>query len=107
MRQTPFGAFMYRHIKDEFFWGYESRELPGGRSAFVAGPEKALLDLAYLTPAAADPGYVRELRLQRSETLDRERLADYARRFESPKVVRFAGAVDAVIGEDAEGWETL
>ncbi len=107
LRQTPFGAFVYRHIKDELFWGYESTPLPGGRDALVALPEKALLDLAYLTPEAGDPAYVRALRLQRTEALDRDRLADYARRFGSRKVARFAAAVDAVVREDAEGWETL
>lgn len=101
-RQTPFGLFVYQHIKAALFWGYESVSLGAGRSAFAAKPEKALLDLAYLRPHADDPGYVRELRLQRLDQLDEVRLWEYARRFGSPKLERFVRAVMAVAESECE-----
>ncbi|MDP2300418.1 MAG: type IV toxin-antitoxin system AbiEi family antitoxin domain-containing protein, partial [Actinomycetota bacterium] len=46
--RTRFGQFLYQHVKGALFWGYEAREIAPGRTAFVALPEKALLDMAYL-----------------------------------------------------------
>lgn len=89
-RQTPFGTFVYQHVKRDLFWGYETVELPGGRTAYAARPEKALLDLAYLRTGSDAPGFAFELRLQRLEQLDLERLSDFATRIGSRKVMRFA-----------------
>jgi len=64
-RKTPFGVFVYQHIKNELFWGYESVSIGNARFAFVATPEKALLDMAYLRTGSDELGFARELRLQR------------------------------------------
>ena len=48
--ETPLGKFEYRHISKDYFWGYQQLELANKQTAFVARPEKALLDLVYLTP---------------------------------------------------------
>ena len=45
--QTPLGVFDYRHIRENLFWGYQSITL-SGQTAFMAAPEKALLDFFYL-----------------------------------------------------------
>jgi predicted transcriptional regulator of viral defense system len=87
---TPLGAFVYQHVKPSWFLGYTLRELGGGQSAFVATPEKALLDLIYLTPQADDPDYLSELRLQHLDRLDAERLRELAARSGSAKVCRAA-----------------
>ncbi len=92
-RKTPFGTFVYQHVKESLFWGYEHVELPGGRSAFAATPEKALLDLAYLRTGSDKPAFARELRLQRLDEIDALRLLAYAERFASHKVARFAANV--------------
>jgi predicted transcriptional regulator of viral defense system len=92
-RKTPFGTFVYQHIKESLFWGYEAIEVAPDRMAFAATPEKALLDLAYLRPRSDTPAFVRELRLQRLDELDLERLRADAERFASPKVRRFAAIV--------------
>ncbi|MHB1340381.1 MAG: type IV toxin-antitoxin system AbiEi family antitoxin domain-containing protein [Coriobacteriia bacterium] len=68
---TPLGAFVYRHVKPAMFWGYEAVELYRGVRAYVATPEKALVDLLYLESDSANPAYLEELRVQ---NLDRLRL---------------------------------
>jgi hypothetical protein len=45
-------------------------DLGGGQKAFVATPEKALLDLVHLQPGGDAPDYLRELRLQNLDRLD-------------------------------------
>jgi hypothetical protein len=64
--------------------------------AFVATPEKALLDLAYLHPRADDPAFLQELRLQNLERLDLAQLRALADRSAKPKLRRFAERVAAL-----------
>ncbi|MCL4078695.1 type IV toxin-antitoxin system AbiEi family antitoxin domain-containing protein [Coriobacteriia bacterium Es71-Z0120] len=101
-RQTPFGFFVYQHIKPDLFWGYRSEPIGDGRSALVATPEKALLDLAYLRTHSDEMAFARELRLQNLETIDPERLGAFAERFGVKKVVRFARNVIALRDEERE-----
>ncbi|MCL4554875.1 MAG: hypothetical protein M1565_07085 [Actinobacteria bacterium] len=92
-RKTLFGTFVYHHVKESLFWGYVHVGLPGKRSAFIASPEKALLDLAYLRSGSDAPGFARELRLQHLDMIDEARLLRYAERFASRKVTRFAANI--------------
>ena len=101
-RQTPFGTFVYQHIKPELFWGYEPVPVGEGRVAFAATPEKALLDMAYLRTHSHELGFARELRLQRLELIDTGRLVDFAVRFGSRKVERFARNVVALAQSERE-----
>ena len=57
--------------------------IPGQR-AFVARPEKALLDLVYLQPGGDAPAYLRELRLQNLDRIDLDALRNLAERARSP-----------------------
>jgi len=93
------GNFIFKHIKKELFFGYQKVELGGGQSAFIARPEKALLDLFYLTPGSDDIHYLRELRLQNAGNLDSRLLLEQARQFESRKVVRAAQRINSIIEE--------
>lgn len=101
---SPLGRIRYRHLKTEAFLGYRQVDF-GMQAAFLALPEKALLDLVYLTPGSAEPAYLVELRLQRPEELDLERMARMAERFEAPRLARavgmIAGLVQAAGAEDA------
>ena len=45
------------------FFRYQLVGLSEGQQAFIATPEKALLDLAHLTPHSDSPNYLAELRL--------------------------------------------
>ncbi|MBW2614556.1 MAG: hypothetical protein JRD02_00050 [Deltaproteobacteria bacterium] len=65
---TPLGSFIFKHIKKELFSNYQLVDLGEEQSAFIATPEKALLDLLYLTPGSDKPEYLQELRLQNFTT---------------------------------------
>lgn len=89
---TPLGSFEFRHIKVDLLRGYRLTDL-NNQQAFVAAPEKALLDLIHLQPRGDSPDYLRELRLQNLDRLDMEELQRQADLAESPKLRRAANAV--------------
>lgn len=62
--ETPVGRFTFRHVSKRMFFGFAEREVAPGQTALLAGPEKALIDLLYLTPGSDDAGYLEELRLE-------------------------------------------
>ncbi len=99
---TPVGAFFFRHIHPRLFWGYRRVEVAPGAWAWVAEPEKALLDLLHLTPHSDAPAFLQELRLQHLTRLDPRRLQAMARRMGSPKVQRAAEAVLALRAREEE-----
>ncbi len=82
------GPFLFRHIKDSWFHGYENVEVDRDQFAFVASAEKALLDLLYLTPGSDGTDYLRELRLQNVEILRLHQLIEIARKSASRKLIR-------------------
>lgn len=94
---TPVGVYRYRHIKTELFAAYALLDLGGGQSAFVAQPEKAILDLLYLTAGSDDPAYIHELRLQNTEQLDLELLSERADESGSDKLVRAVSVLRRII----------
>jgi len=106
-RKTPLGTFAYQHVRPELFWGYEPVEVGDGRTAFVATPEKALLDLGYLRSRSDEPAFTRELRLQRLDSIDLLRLQDMAQRFGGAKMARFARNVTALAAAEGEEYEDL
>lgn len=86
--RTPLGTFLYSHVQPAWFHGCTRRDLGGGQTAFVATPEKALLDLIYLTPGADELDYLRELRLQNLERLNPDTLRHLAARSGRAKLRR-------------------
>lgn len=96
--ETPLGRFLYRHVKPGLFRGFGLEELGGGEAAFVATPEKALLDLVHLTPGADGEGYLRELRLDPGR-IDREALTREAGSWHSPKIRRAAAILQRILDE--------
>ncbi len=84
---TPIGTFDYRHIKNSLFWGYDSFTV-NKQLAFIACPEKALLDFFYLKGLRVDGGYLEEMRLQNFRKINFSRLMEYARKFQSPGILR-------------------
>ena len=85
--ETPLGIFEFRHIKPDLLRGYRMTDLRS-QQAFVAMPEKALLDLVYLQPGGDSTHYLRELRLQNLEDLDLNELYRQAAAFNTPKLRR-------------------
>jgi predicted transcriptional regulator of viral defense system len=83
--ETPIGRIRYRHLKRGAFWGYEEEQRER-QSVFLAVPEKALLDLIYLTPGGAGRRFIAELRLQNLEKLDLDVLNRMTARFGNPRL---------------------
>jgi predicted transcriptional regulator of viral defense system len=104
---TPLGSFEYRHIQVDLLRGYRSQTFAGEQVAFVATPEKALLDLLYLEPGADSRAYLRELRLQNLDRLDLDHLATLARSLGGPKLVRAAARIADLAGEEAADFQSL
>lgn len=85
---TPMGRFDFRHINKSFFWGYQQIELMDGQTAFIARPEKAMLDLVYLTPGGDKENFIKELRIQDVEQIDKAVLREFSERSQIPKLKR-------------------
>ena len=86
---TPLGSFQFRHVKTELFWGYRETRFENGQIAYVADPEKALLDLCYLTPGGDSMDYIRGLRIDPDGIVDPDRLLIFSEKCGSAKLDRF------------------
>ncbi len=105
---TPLGRFIYRHLKRAGAEGFVPVEVAPGQTAFVARPEKALLDLVRLVPGAEDEGYLRELRLRPDGRLDPAAVETLAAASGSPKLRRAAKVLARILEEEkAERTERL
>lgn len=82
---TPLGNFDFRHINKKYFWGYKQEQVSSNQFAFIARPEKALLDLLHLTPNGNDADYIKELRLQNLEAINFEFLNFCIEKLDRPK----------------------
>ena len=105
--QTPLGAYEFRHVKAAWFHGYRRLDVGGGQHAFVAAPEKALLDLVYLQAGGDAPAYLEALRLQALDRLDPDSLARLAEASGSPKLRRAAQHVAVLARAEASEYETV
>lgn len=97
---THEGIFLYRHIKVALFNGYESIELQDRQAAFLALPEKALLDLIYLTPHSESWEYLRELRLQNMDRIDMTLLMELSKKSGSPRLELAASRIVQLVHEE-------
>ena len=106
LHQTPLGRFSFRHLKTDLLYGYQHVELVHGQSAFVAAPEKALLDLIYLQPNGDTPAYINELRLDWGslDLAELDRLVAIAAR---PKLLRAVRCIRALAQDAVLGYEPL
>lgn len=83
--QTPLGRFSYRQVK--FFGGYERTKMDR-HDVLVATREKALLDTWYWAGGEWTEPRHREMRYQNIDGVRTERLEEYMRRFDSPRLER-------------------
>lgn len=104
---TALGSYDFRHLKTALLFGYTLADLGGGQQAFVATPEKALLDLVYLQPGGDSSGYLHGLRLQNLGQLNLDRLHRQAKRAGSPKLERAAAHINALAEIEAGDYKTL
>lgn len=100
--QNKFGTFSYRHLKQEYFFGYERVDMTN-RTVLLAKPEKALLDLWYIEPGEWTAARMKEMRFQNFEVVNGDRLARFAERFASPRLHRAVQAFEAVAAYEKEG----
>lgn len=95
--ENPLGTYLFKHLRAELQFGYSRVEVAPNQFAFVSSPEKALLDLIYLTPGADSPDYLGELRLQKPDAIDRTILGEMAARTGKPKLIRAAQRVIPIL----------
>jgi len=104
--ETPLGVFDFRHIKPELLFGYQMSDF-GEQSAFLATPEKALLDLIYLQSGGERELYLQELRLQNLDRLDLDLLKKLAADFDSPKMRSAVKRISQLLQTSLEEYEEL
>jgi predicted transcriptional regulator of viral defense system len=103
MLRNPLGSFQFKHMVSRMMFGYTRLEVAPRQFAFVASAEKALLDLAHLTPGADSPEYLRELRLQNVDAMNIQTLHNLAARSGRPKLIRTAKIMESILsGEEGE-----
>ncbi len=100
--ETPLGIFNFRHIQVDFFNGYRLEDIGEEQQAFIASPEKALLDLIYLEAGGDTLDYLTELRLGNLNQLDWQLLRHLAGRIEKPKLLRAVAALQKLAGIEEE-----
>jgi len=105
--RTPIGTYQFRHLHVGLFHGYRAVAVDDLRVAYVATPEKALLDLVHLEPGGDSPAYLEGLRLQHMERLDGDALVALAARSGSPKLRRAAACLTEMAGHRAGEYERL
>ncbi len=105
--RTPVGSFDFRDLAPALIYGYRHVEVVTSQWAFVARPEKALLDLVHLVPGADRPEYLEGLRLQHFENLDVEALAHAAEDSGKPKLRRAAGRIAEIATRELAEYEAL
>jgi len=93
------GTFAYASLKRDLFWGTATRQIDGV-SVSIAEPEKALLDLFHLTSGEWTLDRLREMRFQQLDLIDRERLVNFADRWESPRLQRAASRWLRLVEDD-------
>lgn len=83
---TPLGKYLFQRVKTERFFAFNMGDLGDGQSAYVAAPEKALLDLVYLQPGGDEISFLRSLRLQNLEGINPTSLKEIAQEYSSHKI---------------------
>jgi len=100
---TPLGTYKLQHLTDALCFGFARIEVAPRQNAFVASPEKALLDLVHLTPGGDSSGFLRELRLQNLSAFQHTVLKEMARRSGKPKLMRASVIISSLLdGEEGE-----
>jgi predicted transcriptional regulator of viral defense system len=97
---TPMGTYTFHHVKTSLFFYYIQAEVSQKQVAFIATPEKALLDLIYLTPQGNRAPYLKELRLQNMEIIERKALTEAAERFGKGKIRHALKNILRIIDEE-------
>jgi predicted transcriptional regulator of viral defense system len=104
IHENRLGTFYFHHLDRKYYEGYRRMELSAAQYAFVASPEKALLDLIHLRSGGDNPEFIGELRLQNLDVLD---AGELERLGWAPKLKRAVRTLLAMIEEQQEEYEPL
>ncbi len=104
---TQLGRYEFQYLQPRLLYGYRLLDLSSGQSAYVARPEKALLDLVYLQAGGDSLDYLLSLRLQNLEQLDLDELQRLVDRSASPKLRRAADHISRLSQAEIEEYEKL
>ena len=85
----------------------EYRLIIEGQFAYIAYPEKALLDLIYLRKGGDSLEFIQSLRLQNLENLDLARMEEFAKHFNKPKLKRAAVLIRELAEREMQEYEVL
>jgi predicted transcriptional regulator of viral defense system len=83
---NDFGEYSYKNIRPELMFGYNLRDMEGGRRIMFATPEKAIIDLLYLYPFYNTERDLEDLRLDESymeDDFNAKRLTEFSDRIGS------------------------
>ena len=83
---NDFGEYSYKNIRPELMFGYDLRDMEGGRRIMFATPEKAIIDLLYLYPFYNTERDLEDLRLDESymeDDFNAKRLTEFSDRIGS------------------------
>ena len=100
--ETPLGSFKFHHLAERLFFGFEEREVSRNQQVLIASPEKALVDLLYLTPKSDNRDYLGELRLNLSGTVSWDKLETTAAESGSKKTARAVKLIVEMFREEEE-----
>jgi predicted transcriptional regulator of viral defense system len=103
---NEFGSFLYRHIKPDFFTGYQSMEIDR-QKVLIAVPEKALLDLWHILNGEWTIERMASMRFQNFEIVSRKKLDKYAELYQSPRLIRAVKNWQAYVKEEMKGVKKL
>jgi predicted transcriptional regulator of viral defense system len=104
--ENAFGTFRYQCVKSSAFFGYRRVEM-GGRQVLLASPEKALLDLWYLSKGPWGADRMEEMRFQNTEQIHGDDLRQAAARYKSPRLAAAVVQWLAWAETDANGTREL
>jgi predicted transcriptional regulator of viral defense system len=97
---NPLGRFQFRHVSVGLFRGFADVEVSSGQRILMATPQKALVDLLYLTPHSDEVAFLEELRIQRSRVFDAAALRVEAAHSGSAKVLRAVERLERLPAEE-------
>ena len=99
---TPLGNFTYHSIQSALFTEFHLQEVSHSQNVFLARPEKALIDLIYLTPDGEKPAFLKTLRLQNLNTLDFNWLDKFTENLGKQKLLRAINNLKLIASEEEE-----
>ncbi len=99
---NEFGEFRYRNVKQSLFFGAAPVQI-GGRKVMVASPEKALVDLFYLTSGSWTAAQMRAMRFAPSELVNPGTVRAIVDAIGKPRLRHAYDLWDATMAEESAG----